>query len=81
MVQVFLMQLGWEIMADEKEKNITTLNDAQALALSANLDNLQYLRSIDEHLWWLAEMVKITLFFMLISIIGMILMFMTANWQ
>ena len=61
-------------MADEKEKNITTLNDAQALALSANLDNLQYLRSIDEHLWWLAEMVKITLFFMLISIIGMILM-------
>jgi len=61
-------------MADEKEKNITTLNDAQALALSANLDNLQYLRSINEHLWWLAEMVKITLFLMLISIIGMILM-------
>ena len=61
-------------MANEKRKNITTLNDAQAQALSANLDNLQYLRSIDEHLWWLAEMVKITLFFMLISIIGIILM-------
>ncbi len=66
-------------MADVKRKNITTLNDAQAQAFSANLDNLQYLRSMDEHLWWLAEMVKITLFFMLISIIGMILMWF-SRW-
>ena len=33
-----------------------------------------HLALISDHLWWLALMVKITLFFMLISIIAMFLM-------
>ena len=62
-------------MADVKTKNITTLNDAQAQAFSANLDNLQYLRSMDEHLWWLALGVKIFLIYTLFSIISILRMF------
>ena len=62
-------------MADEKRKNITTLNDAQAQAFSANLDNLQYLRTMDEHLWWVALWVKISLLLLLITIISILIVF------
>ena len=59
-----------KVQFTEISGEITTLNPSLSSDLS-NLNNLQYLRSINHHLWWIALVAKFGLISMVISFLIM----------
>jgi len=59
-----------KVQFTEISGEITTLNPSLSSDLS-NLNNLQYLRSINHHLWWIALAAKVGLISMVISFLIM----------